>query len=250
MFFECLEHGVHTCKSAFVAFAKCGLSGQHAVTLKQLHRSGMGALGWCRAWFKQRCHERPPACSGWWSGCADSAGSWSTAFGCRSLRCLRAFAAKHGTYGRKRIVGDLACPHEIPQRTQDRRVAVVGSCFGTGSYEVRPEARASLAKVPADCVVTVTLGGFICWANEERCSFSEQQSDAAVVLAYRTGPDPDQIPRSAECVEVGLAVVGHTHGQNVTLEYRCRNRRSLQDGQHIDQAIDTSARCSHSLPSR
>ena len=81
-------------------------------------------------------------------------------------------------------------------------------------------------------------------------SLSEQQPDPAVVLADRTGPDPDQIPGRAECVEVGLAVVGHAHGQHVALEYRCRDRRSLQDGQHIDQAIDTSARCSHTLPPR
>ena len=52
LFFECLQNGVDPGESTLVAFTKCGFTGQHAITLEQLHRAGVGRRGRRWSWFE------------------------------------------------------------------------------------------------------------------------------------------------------------------------------------------------------
>ena len=68
-------------------------------------------------------------------------------------------------------------------------------------------------------VMAVTFDGFVGRTRKQRGGVSEQKSYTTVVLANRTGTDPNHITGGAERVEISLAVVGHAHGQNVAFEY-------------------------------
>ena len=122
--------------------------------------------------------------------------------------------------------------------------------LGGGPHQLGPERRAALGQVRAQgdvqragLVEPAVVGG-----QQQADLVAEEQAHPAVGGAERAGADPHHLAGGAQRVEVGRPVAAQAGRQDVGLEHRRRDRRALEDAEHLDQAVEARARPLDALP--
>ena len=195
---EHLEHAVHRRESADDALGEHGLAGDHAVALDELQRRGVGRLGRRRHRLEQRRDEAPAPGPGRRADAGRAARARApartgSALARRGARAARR-AGEHRAQRRQRVVGDLARPHEVPQRGEQ---LVVGGARrrrrGAGSRSW-PRARRAARRI-ASCSAPSGRS----WTSQPGASSGELVGEAQphppVARADRAGADPHDLAR-------------------------------------------------------
>ena len=134
------------------------LAGDDAVTLDELHRLGMCRFGRGRFRVQQGFDEAPPTLAGGRSDPGEATGTGPTppVRGAALGGGLDLGPTDHRAQRRQRVVGDLACPHEIPERSEQFLILSAGRRL----TDLPPEARASLGEQRANGLLQRPLGRF------------------------------------------------------------------------------------------
>ncbi len=248
-FFEHLEYAVDGTEPADEPFGHHRLAGHHAVPLDELQRLGMGCFGRRGHRAEQRRNETPAALTRWGANPGETPGSGSTA----SLRSagtarLDLRPGEHRSQRGERVVGDLAGPHEVPQRRE--QLLIGGGCISRA--DLAPEARALLGELGADRIVQPTLDGFSLLPSrcEQRKLIGETQPHPPVASAERTGAHPDQLAGGAELVEHRRAIRPDANRQHVGLDRGCHECRARQDTEGLDQRLHPTSLGGNVVPGR
>ena len=104
----------------------------------------------------------------------------------------------------QRVVGDLARPHQIPQRGKHGLVAVGEFGLLCCADQIAPERRTAPVEVGSERVVDGFRGEIIVVGNrsEQPNLISIHQADTPVTDTNRAGADPDHLAHSAELIEI------------------------------------------------
>ena len=117
--FEHLQHAVDRGVATDDTLGEDRLAGDHPVPFEQLQGLGVGGLGGGRRRLQERRHEAPAAGSGRRAEPRQPPGPRPLAGAAGALlRPRRDPAGEDGPERGQRVVGDLARPHEIPQRAR------------------------------------------------------------------------------------------------------------------------------------
>ena len=158
----------------------------------------------------------------------------------------RADARRGDAQRPERVVGDLAGPHEVPQRGEQHRF-VGGARRGD---EVGPERRARARELRADRVVHGPVGrlGQHHRRREQLDAVAEEEAHPAVVGAERARAGPHQLAGRAELVEHRGPVALDARGQHVALEHRHRDRDALELLDRLDERVGAAPAAADALP--
>jgi len=190
LFFERLQDGVDPGKAALGSFAQSRLASDDAVALKELQCLGMCGLGVRWSGLEQGSDKRPTARSGRRAGRPHPSRSRSAPLLRDALLLWQTLEV--GPHRRKRVVGDLAGPHEVPQRGQHRGIVIADAGVGTGSDQLAPKRRTPCAEVFSNRVVDLLGWWFVARRNEQSGLVPKHQPDPPVTLTDRPGPYPGQ----------------------------------------------------------
>src|SRR5262249_45924758 len=132
---------------------------------------------------------------------------------------------------REGVVGDLACPREIPQRDVNllRRLLERGD-------DVGPEARRAGEQL-ANRVMDLPLSG-LGWRPGAPPARAEVQRDAPAALAERPRADPDDLAACAQLVDPRRAVCAEAAREHVSLPHLRRQRDALEWDERLAEPVD------------
>ena len=223
-----LEHVVHRGEAAKDALGVDGLAGEHAVAIEQ--RSGeRGAPLGLRGRATGARDERPAALA---PGRAHAARSKAQrARSTSQLLLVCGGALQVAAQRRRRVVGDLAGPHQIPECAQ--QIPREGARLG---HQIGEEERAPLLEERAQPRGEITLGPAR-RRREQRPLIDQVERDLPVARAERLDPDPDDLPGGGEPIEIPRAVAPEPRGEHVALQHRGGERRALELLEHREQRL-------------
>ncbi len=146
----------------------------------------------------------------------------------------------------QRVVGDLAGPHEIPQRLDDR----VGIASAGDRVEIAEERCPAFGEVAAEPLVDLA-GRRVAGAGgvQQRDLVPEVERHPPVRRGDGAAPGPHDVAGGEQCVEVGR-LVGHPSGKDGRLEGACRDRPSLQLADDLGDPVPPRRRVAHAVPGR
>ena len=157
--------------------------------------------------------------------------------------------AGDGPQRRQRVVGDLAGPHEVPQRGE--QLVVGGARRGRLAAGSRSSPRARRA--PPRIASCSAPSGRSCASHPGASSGSwsaKHEPHPAVGRADRPGADPHDVAGRAQLVELRRAVVGDPRREHVGLERRGDERRAGQQAERLDDGVDAAPLRRHAVPRR
>ena len=148
---------------------------------------------------------------------------------------------------REGVVRDLSRPGEVPQRL----LQLGGLAVVEVGEQVAPE-RGAAGEPLADGVVERApraRSPRVGRRAEPAGVLAEVQRHPARARPDRAGPDPHDLPASAELVHPGLRVRADAARQHVALPHLRRQREALQRQEHLAEPVDPGgARGVHALP--
>ncbi len=243
-FLQHLQHRIRRRVPALHPFGQHRLAGDDTVSLEQLQGSRVGRLGGRRHRHSQRCNERPPTGARGWADSIET--TWPRPAARCGRRARRLATRQHRPQRRQRIVGDLSGPHEVPQRCQQLDIGRVDG----RSAQLIPEAGAVRTQVGANGVVQGPVGR-LCRLQrgiDRGELIGEVQTDPAVARTDCTAADPDHIAGRTQLVEVWGAVAAQPRRQQLGLQRRGHQCRTLQLSQRLDQRIETTTFAGDAVP--
>ena len=240
--FEHLEDAVHVGEPAGESLGEHGFTGDDAVPLDELECLRVRRLGRMRGGFEQRRDQAPPTLPRGRTDPVEATGSWTAApapGGRAGLRAAGRGASDHGAEWCERVVGDLAGPHQVPERGEDLGIL----CAGGRSAELVPEAGAALGEQRANRVVDRALGCIVAVppGSEERELVGKHETHPAVVGADGARADPHEFTCRAELVEHRGSVRRDAGQQDVGLDGRRDESGAREDAERLDECVDPSS---------
>ena len=241
---EHLQHAVRRRVAALDTLGQHRLACHHPVPFEQLQRRGVSRLR--RRWSRhaEGRDQRPATGTGRWANARQSPRSWPAARG--RGRSRRLATRQHRPQRRQGIVGDLARPHQIPQRGEQ---FPIGGVPRRGTKLV-PEAGAARSEMGADGIVQHPIWRL---GNLERRVdhgelVREVEPDATVVRADRAAAHPDDVAGGAQLVEIGSAIAAQPRRQEFGLQRRRHQRSALQLSQRLDQRVEATTLARNAVP--
>ena len=214
------------------AFGQHGLAGEDAIPLDERGGTRQRDLGGPDAVAAERAHQRPA-----------SRRTGGDRVGPQRVRRRPAPGRGTGPQRPERVVGDLARPHQVPQRVQQ----LVLRC-PERLRQLAEERGPPRAKVVANLRLQPPCGGISGLRQQPLHVVAEVERHPAVAGAERATPDPHHLAGPQQVVEDGRAVAVHALGQHVALEHGGGQRQSLEVPHHSKRAVGTAVGGSDPLP--
>ena len=224
-----LERAVHVVdvrEAAGQALRLRGLAEHDAVALHHRARDGGGALGTGGHALPARSAQRPATFA-----------AGRSAIGRTRQRTTAPLAAdSERAEWLQRVVGDLAGPHEIPERREELRGIRLHAALDLGEEE-RAALLEELAERRVERGARRGVGGRRV-AREQRLAIGAIERDAPVVRADRLDAGPHHLAGREELIEHVRAIAGHACGQHLGLEHRRGDGTALELRDGTEERLD------------
>ncbi len=213
----------------------------------------MGGLRRGGPGFEERRHEGPAAGSGRRADGRQATGTGAAAGPRRGASgglatappaAAPSAAGQEGPQRGQRVVGDLAGPHEVPQRGEElgvrstrRRAAELVPERGAVTAEVLPDRR---VHQPVRAFLLGRTTGSSGSPDHDGELVAEAEAQPAVGGSEGTGADPHDVAARAQVVEIAAAIAEHASRQHVPFERGSDERCSLEQAERLDESIEAA----------